>query len=69
MLINSWFVMNPIDRMTFSETNSLTHARFQMPGIEITNRAMADTMQGMGWLLGKDISPEQGLAGLMGPTA
>ena len=39
------------------------HAHFAfMPGIEITNRAVADIMIGMGWLLGKNVSAEQGLA-------
>ena len=41
------------------------HAHFALfPGIEVTNRAVADIMTGMGWLLGKEITPEQGLGGL-----
>ena len=41
------------------------HAHFSlMPGIEITNRAIADNMTGIGWLLGKEITPEQGLGAL-----
>lgn len=45
------------------------HAHFALfPGIEISNRAVGDVMTGMGWLLGKTITPEQGL-GAMAPSA
>ena len=37
------------------------HAHFALfPGIEISNRAVGDIMIGMGWLLGKAVSAEQG---------
>lgn len=36
-----------------------------MPGIEISNKATADIMVGMGWLLGKSVSPEEGLKAML----
>lgn len=42
------------------------HAHFAlMPGIELSNKAVADIMVGMGWLLGKSVTPEQGLQAMM----
>ncbi|KAK3722235.1 hypothetical protein LTR37_002668 [Vermiconidia calcicola] len=45
------------------------HAHFAfMPGIEVSNKATADIMVGMGWLLGRSVAPEDGLRA-MGPAA
>lgn len=45
------------------------HAHFGfMPGIDVSTKAIADQMIGVGWLLGKTITPEQGLAA-MAPQA
>ncbi|KAK5174438.1 uncharacterized protein LTR77_001518 [Saxophila tyrrhenica] len=45
------------------------HGHFAFfPGLEISNKAVADVMTGVGWLLKKQISPEQGL-GAMVPAA
>ena len=42
------------------------HAHFQvMPGLELSNKATGDIMVGMGWLLGKSITPEQGLKAMV----
>lgn len=40
-----------------------------MPGIEVSTKAIADQMIGVGWLLGKTVTPEQGLAAMMPPQA
>jgi hypothetical protein len=45
------------------------HAHFAlMPGTEISNKATADIFVGVGWLLGKSVSPEEGLKAML-PTA
>ena len=45
------------------------HAHFAlMPGIEVSNKGVADIMVGMGWLLGKEVSPETGMKAMM-PSA
>ena len=42
------------------------HGHFAlMPGIEVSNKGTADIMVGMGWLLGKSVTPEQGLQAMM----
>ncbi|KAK4634279.1 AB hydrolase superfamily protein [Fulvia fulva] len=40
-----------------------------MPGIEVSNKATADQLIGVGWLLGKDITAEQGLSAMMPNSA
>ncbi|KAK4503217.1 hypothetical protein PRZ48_006645 [Zasmidium cellare] len=40
------------------------HAAF-MPGIQVSNKALADQMVGVGWLLGKTVTEEQGLRAMM----
>jgi acetyl esterase/lipase len=37
-----------------------------MPGLEISNKALADIMINLGWLLGKEVTAEQGLKALAG---
>ncbi|WPH00044.1 lipase/esterase [Acrodontium crateriforme] len=44
------------------------HSSF-FPDLEISKRAKADTMIGMGWLLGKSVTAEEGLKALAGPNA
>jgi hypothetical protein len=36
-----------------------------MPGLEISNKATADIFVGVGWLLGKSVSPEEGLKAML----
>lgn len=44
------------------------HGHFAFfPGLEVSNRALADIMVGMGWLLGKEVTAEQGLKAMGGP--
>lgn len=46
------------------------HAHFGFfPGIGVTMKAIGDQMVGVGWLLGKEITPEQGLGGMMPQAA
>jgi hypothetical protein len=46
------------------------HAHFAlMPGTEISNKATADIFVGVGWLLGKTVSPEQGLQAMLPAAA
>ncbi|KAF2165378.1 hypothetical protein M409DRAFT_24228 [Zasmidium cellare ATCC 36951] len=39
------------------------HAAF-MPGMDVSNKAVADQMVGVGWLLGRTVTAEQGLAAM-----
>ena len=39
-----------------------------MPGVEASIKATADIMVGMGWLLGRSITPEQGLGAMAPPS-
>lgn len=46
------------------------HAHFGfMPGIEPTTKAIGDAMIGVGWLLGKSITMQEGLAAMVPQTA
>ncbi|TKA71637.1 hypothetical protein B0A55_07573 [Friedmanniomyces simplex] len=40
-----------------------------MPGIEVSNKALGETMVGFGWLLGKELSVEDGLGAMMPKAA
>lgn len=39
------------------------HTAF-MPGMEVSNKAVADQMVGVGWLLGRTVTEEEGLAAM-----
>ncbi|KAK5744760.1 hypothetical protein LTR17_001836 [Elasticomyces elasticus] len=40
-----------------------------MPGIEVSEKAVVDTMVGVGWLLGKEVSREEGGKSMVGVSA
>ncbi|TKA81334.1 hypothetical protein B0A55_02753, partial [Friedmanniomyces simplex] len=40
-----------------------------VPGIEVSNKALGETMVGFGWLLGKELSVEDGLGAMMPKAA
>ncbi|KAI7527448.1 hypothetical protein KC331_g16343 [Hortaea werneckii] len=45
------------------------HAHFGFfPGLEVTNKANSDIIVNMGWLLGKEISAEEGLKAYAKPA-
>jgi len=46
------------------------HAHFAfLPGLEISNRAVADVFQGFGWLLGKEELTQEDAVKSMAPAA